>query len=224
MLRPMITRVFIAAALLSGCTCGKASGDGDLRVTRAFPAFDPATVDFGFIRIGDAPVTKSTVLWNNGGAGALVVSSARIENDTRSAYRLVSSAPTGDADSVSYVLEHRASPTAGTDTATVVARVRSLGESRDVHGILVQLPLALPAESQAALEAVPPEKDVDGLTERSMGRLVRGQTGHVDLLQTGAVHRTVLDRQLDNISRRHLRDLAVVQIFVTLVFDRDGKK
>jgi len=51
---------------------------------------------------------------------------------------------------------------AGTETAAVVERVRALGEDADVHGILVQLPLAAPAEAGPVVEAIPPGKDVDG--------------------------------------------------------------
>ncbi len=77
---------------------------------------------------------------------------------------------------------------AGTDTAGVVARVRALGESRDVHGILVQLPLAPPADAQAALEAVPPDKDVDGFNPVNAGRLAAGLPGFVPCTPRGILH------------------------------------
>jgi 2',3'-cyclic-nucleotide 2'-phosphodiesterase len=77
---------------------------------------------------------------------------------------------------------------AGTDTEGVVARVRALGESRDVHGILVQLPLAPPADPQAALEAIPPEKDVDGFHPVNAGRLATGLPGFVPCTPRGIVH------------------------------------
>ena len=77
---------------------------------------------------------------------------------------------------------------AGTDTAGVVARVRALGESRDVHGILVQLPLAPPADPQAALEAIPPEKDVDGFHPVNAGRLATGLPGFVPCTPRGILH------------------------------------
>src|SRR5262249_53446576 len=50
---------------------------------------------------------------------------------------------------------------AGADTAAVIERVRALGNDREVHGLLVQLPLAAPAESGPVLDAIPPDKDVD---------------------------------------------------------------
>jgi methylenetetrahydrofolate dehydrogenase (NADP+)/methenyltetrahydrofolate cyclohydrolase len=76
---------------------------------------------------------------------------------------------------------------AGTDTATVVAKIQALGEDRNVHGILVQLPLAAPADSQAALEAVPPEKDVDGFHPVNAGRLASGLPGFVPCTPRGIV-------------------------------------
>ena len=63
---------------------------------------------------------------------------------------------------------------AGTETRTVVERVRALGADPDVHGILVQLPLAPPADSQAVLETIPPAKDVDGFHPENVGRLSLG--------------------------------------------------
>ncbi len=76
----------------------------------------------------------------------------------------------------------------GTDTAAVVARVRGLGESRDVHGILVQLPLAAPADPQAVIEAIPPEKDVDGFHPVNAGRLAAGLPGFVPCTPRGILH------------------------------------
>ncbi|MCH1434995.1 MAG: hypothetical protein L7U56_04945, partial [Acidimicrobiales bacterium] len=57
--------------------------------------------------------------------------------------------------------------------------VQDLVDDPTVHGILVQLPLPDGLDAEAVLNLIPPEKDVDGLTERSMGRLVRGLDGHV---------------------------------------------
>jgi hypothetical protein len=77
---------------------------------------------------------------------------------------------------------------AGADTTTVVARVHALGESREVHGILVQLPLAPPAEPQLVLEAIPPEKDVDGFHPVNAGRLAAGHPGFVPCTPRGILH------------------------------------
>jgi methylenetetrahydrofolate dehydrogenase (NADP+)/methenyltetrahydrofolate cyclohydrolase len=74
---------------------------------------------------------------------------------------------------------------AGSDTRTVIERIRSLARSNDVHGILVQLPLAAPADAQAVLEAVPPEKDVDGFHPMNAGRLAAGLPGFVPATPRG---------------------------------------
>lgn len=77
---------------------------------------------------------------------------------------------------------------AGTDTDAVVARIRALGGNRDVHGILLQLPLAPPADARAALEAIPPEKDVDGFHPVNAGRLAAGLPGFVPCTPRGVLH------------------------------------
>lgn len=71
--------------------------------------------------------------------------------------------------------------------AEVESAVQSLVEDSSVHGILVQLPLPDHLDAEPVLALVPPEKDVDGLTERSMGRLVRGLPGHVPCTPLGVM-------------------------------------
>jgi methylenetetrahydrofolate dehydrogenase (NADP+)/methenyltetrahydrofolate cyclohydrolase len=65
--------------------------------------------------------------------------------------------------------------------------VRELAASADVHGILVQLPLPDGLDPEPVLDLIPPEKDVDGLTERSMGRLLRGRPGLVGCTPLGVM-------------------------------------
>jgi methylenetetrahydrofolate dehydrogenase (NADP+) / methenyltetrahydrofolate cyclohydrolase len=69
----------------------------------------------------------------------------------------------------------------------VEAAVAELSADPDVHGILVQLPLPAGLDPEAVIDLIPPEKDVDGLTERSMGRLVRGVAGHVGATPLGVM-------------------------------------
>jgi methylenetetrahydrofolate dehydrogenase (NADP+)/methenyltetrahydrofolate cyclohydrolase len=71
--------------------------------------------------------------------------------------------------------------------AQVEDAVGALAADPAVHGILVQLPLPGGLDPEAVLALLPPEKDVDGLTERSMGRLVRGQPGHVPCTPLGVM-------------------------------------
>lgn len=56
-----------------------------------------------------------------------------------------------------------------------------------VHGILCQLPLPGDLDAEPLLRMIPAEKDVDGLTEASLGRLVRGQRGHVGCTPLGVM-------------------------------------
>jgi methylenetetrahydrofolate dehydrogenase (NADP+)/methenyltetrahydrofolate cyclohydrolase len=69
----------------------------------------------------------------------------------------------------------------------VEAAVAELSADPDVHGILVQLPLPAGLDPDAVIDLIPPEKDVDGLTERSMGRLVRGVPGLVGATPLGVI-------------------------------------
>jgi len=66
---------------------------------------------------------------------------------------------------------------ASTGQAELLALVRELGRRRDVHGILVQLPLPPPLEARPVIETLPPEKDVDGLHPVNQGRLLAGEPG-----------------------------------------------
>jgi methylenetetrahydrofolate dehydrogenase (NADP+)/methenyltetrahydrofolate cyclohydrolase len=74
----------------------------------------------------------------------------------------------------------------------VEAVVRGLAGDPTVHGILVQLPLPDGLDPEPVIDLIPAEKDVDGLTERSMGRLVRGRPGLVGATPMGVMR--LLDR------------------------------
>ncbi len=59
----------------------------------------------------------------------------------------------------------------------IVSLVEQLNERSDAHGILVQLPLPKGIDSRAVLNAISPDKDVDGLHPVSQGRLMAGEDG-----------------------------------------------
>ncbi len=71
--------------------------------------------------------------------------------------------------------------------AEVEDAVDALAADASVHGILCQLPLPAGLDAEAVLARVPTAKDVDGLTESSMGRLLRGQPGHVGCTPLGVM-------------------------------------
>lgn len=53
--------------------------------------------------------------------------------------------------------------------ATLEQHLHDVGADDAIHGILLELPLAKGLDSDRALEAIPPLKDVDGLTARNLG-------------------------------------------------------
>jgi methylenetetrahydrofolate dehydrogenase (NADP+)/methenyltetrahydrofolate cyclohydrolase len=71
--------------------------------------------------------------------------------------------------------------------AEVEDLVRALNRDPAIHGILVQLPLPRGLDEQAVLNAIDPDKDVDGLTPVSAGRLANGQPGLVPCTPRGCL-------------------------------------
>jgi methylenetetrahydrofolate dehydrogenase (NADP+)/methenyltetrahydrofolate cyclohydrolase len=65
-----------------------------------------------------------------------------------------------------------AESTTQSDLLTVISK---LNVDTKVHGILVQLPLPKHIDEDAVLEAINPEKDVDGFSPINMGRLLAGR-------------------------------------------------
>jgi methylenetetrahydrofolate dehydrogenase (NADP+)/methenyltetrahydrofolate cyclohydrolase len=61
--------------------------------------------------------------------------------------------------------------------ARAAAVVDELAADPAVTGILLQLPLPRHLDAAALIDRIPPEKDVDGLTEASAGRLALGRPG-----------------------------------------------
>jgi methylenetetrahydrofolate dehydrogenase (NADP+)/methenyltetrahydrofolate cyclohydrolase len=66
---------------------------------------------------------------------------------------------------------------ADTSEADLIARVKALSADEEVDGILVQLPLPAHIDQNKVLAVLSPDKDVDGLTEISAGRLALGKPG-----------------------------------------------
>ena len=61
--------------------------------------------------------------------------------------------------------------------ADLLARVHALNRDDSIHGILVQLPLPAHIDAQKVIEAIAPEKDVDGFHVASAGALMTGLPG-----------------------------------------------
>ncbi|MFN9744894.1 MAG: bifunctional 5,10-methylenetetrahydrofolate dehydrogenase/5,10-methenyltetrahydrofolate cyclohydrolase [Betaproteobacteria bacterium] len=61
--------------------------------------------------------------------------------------------------------------------AELLARVAALNADPLIHGILVQMPLPPQLDALRVIEAIAPEKDVDGFSVHSAGRLLTGLPG-----------------------------------------------
>jgi len=69
----------------------------------------------------------------------------------------------------------------------LLGKIDQLNQNPNVHGILVQLPLPSHISEQAVLEAIHPEKDVDGFHPISVGNLVIGKETLVPCTPQGIV-------------------------------------
>ena len=76
---------------------------------------------------------------------------------------------------------------ADTTQETLLAEVKKLAADPAVHGILVQLPLPAQIDEKAVIDAIPPEKDVDGFHPQSVGLLSIGQKGFVSCTPAGII-------------------------------------
>ena len=87
-----------------------------------------------------------------------------------------------------------------TDVEDLIAR---LNADDRVDGILLQLPLPKGLNADTAIEKIAPDKDVDGLTETSAGRLVLGKPGLRPCTPAGCV--ILAKRALgDDLSGKHV--------------------
>ena len=68
-------------------------------------------------------------------------------------------------------------PPESVTTGELLAMVTELNARKEIDGILIQLPLPAHVETKRLLEAVAPEKDVDGFHPVNVGRLQSGQAG-----------------------------------------------
>ena len=69
----------------------------------------------------------------------------------------------------------------------LLSLVEQLNESKDVHGILVQLPLPEQINEDKIIKAIAPAKDVDGFHPQSVGALSIGQPGFVSCTPAGII-------------------------------------
>ena len=84
----------------------------------------------------------------------------------------------------------------------LLAEIDRLNKDDSVHGILVQLPLPGGLDEEAALNAINPEKDADGLHPMNLGRLIRGQEGFLPCTPHGV--QQILMRSGIDVAGKHV--------------------
>lgn len=96
---------------------------------------------------------------------------------------------------------------AETAQGDLMALVASLNADPEIDGILVQLPLPKPLDSDSVIQSILPEKDVDGLHIVNAGKLATGdlKTGLISCTPAGAM---ILVRQI------HGKDLSGLNALV----------
>lgn len=86
--------------------------------------------------------------------------------------------------------------------AEVMAEIEAFNDNPDVHGILLQLPLPYPLDSDTLIQHIKPEKDVDGLTFINQGKLIAGDdSGLVPCTPQGSM--MLIKSIEENLSGKH---------------------
>src|SRR5579871_4190363 len=86
-------------------------------------------------------------------------------------------------------------------TEDMLDLVHSLNDRDDIDGILIQLPLPKQVDTKALLDAVMPEKDVDGFHPVNAGKLQAGRPALAPCTPAGIIE--ILDRGGIEISGRN---------------------
>jgi len=85
----------------------------------------------------------------------------------------------------------------------LLEQVQVLNQRPDIHGILVQLPLPAQIDVTQVLEAVAPEKDVDGFHPINAGHLFNGTPNLVPCTALGVMH-LLKSQQIPMLGKRSL--------------------
>ena len=70
---------------------------------------------------------------------------------------------------------------------SLLEKIRELNADRRIHGILVQLPLPSQMNSDRIVEAIAPEKDVDGFHSQNVGALLAGRDALYPCTPSGCI-------------------------------------
>lgn len=83
----------------------------------------------------------------------------------------------------------------------VIRQIKQYNEAANIHGILVELPLPPQLDEKAVMEAIAPEKDVDGFHPYNIGRLFMDDAGPVPCTPAG-IMALLAEYQLDPAGKR----------------------
>lgn len=96
-------------------------------------------------------------------------------------------------------VEHRLEK--DTSEAVLLALIEQLNQDNTIHGILVQLPLPQHLDETTVINAISPEKDVDGFNISNVGLLGTGQKSMVPCTPLGCL--MLLKNHFGDLSGRH---------------------
>ena len=96
-------------------------------------------------------------------------------------------------------IEHRLPADTGQDA--LLSLIGTLNADTGVNGILVQMPLPAQIDEGAVIDAIDPEKDVDGFHRENVGRLVLGEPALTPCTPSGCLF--LLKQTLGDLSGKH---------------------
>lgn len=99
------------------------------------------------------------------------------------------------------IFSRQITPPGDIPQSDLLAVIRQLNGDAAINGILVQLPLPSHLDERTILEAVDPDKDVDGFTFGNIGRLVENQARFIPCTPAGILE--ILDREGVPVQGRH---------------------
>ncbi len=75
-----------------------------------------------------------------------------------------------------------------TSTEELLKRIEAANQDKAIHGILVQLPLPSQIDENKVIEAICPDKDVDGFTPVNVGKMVIGEETLLPCTPAGCIY------------------------------------
>ncbi len=88
------------------------------------------------------------------------------------------------------------------DETELFRNIQSLNDTKDVHGILIQLPLPKQIDELKILQLVSPEKDVDGFHPENVGLLSIGHPRFISCTPKGIMR--IFDHYDIDLNRKHV--------------------